>query len=109
MMYKEQGASYYNTTRTFNAVHCAPLELPKVGVTAIYNAVQRTKHIIASTTAIPQTNEDNLLHRQARYNWLAQLTVRMGGDLPPVQDGEESEFRKRLDNEWVNRQKLEEE
>ena len=104
--YKEQGASYKNTTRTFNAVHCALLQLPKVGVTAIYNTIQCTKHIISSTTTIAQTNQDNLLHCQAPHNWLAQLLVRMGGELPPIQDDEESKFRKRLDNDWIDKEKL---
>ena len=105
-LYKEHGNSYYNTTRSFNGVHRSHNQLPQVGVTAIYNAIQRTKHIIASTTSIPQTNEDNLFHRQARYNWLAQLSVRMGKKVPIPLCGEDSEFRKRLKDEWIDEDKL---
>lgn len=104
--YKEQGASYYNTMKSFNATHQAEEELPRVGLTAIYNAIQRTNHIIASTTSIPQTNKGNLFHRQARYNWFCQLLVRMGQKLPTPEGGEENEFRKRLKPEWVDENKL---
>ena len=51
----------------------------------------------------PQTNSKNLIHRQARYNWYAQLLVRMGCSLPDV---EGSEYRARLKNEWVDSDEL---
>ena len=66
----------------YNAKFRAKYNLPCVGVTTIYNAVKQTEHILEPTASIPQTNDNNLIHWQARYNWFVQLLVRMGEELP---------------------------
>ena len=53
-----------------------------------------------------QTNLKNLVYKQARFNWLAQLLVRMGETLP---ENCESEFRERLKDEWIDYERLKEE
>ena len=67
--FMENGNSYSSTTKIINSLIQAPLQLPHLGITAIYNAIQLTNHIVCSTSGIQQTNKNNLFHRQARYNW----------------------------------------
>lgn len=104
----ESGASLKTTMDVFNGLHQAPRNLPRVGITAIYNAIKRCNFISVSTQKIPQTDENNLLHRQARYNWFMQLLARMGEkvDFHPEDDG--SEIRDRLKAEWVDIERLRE-
>lgn len=105
----ERGSSFNTATKVYNAKFRAKFNLPRVGVHAIYNAMKRAKHISESTASIPQTNQNNIIHRQARYNWMCQLLVRMGEKIPSPQNEEESEYRKRLDDDMVNRDRLENE
>ena len=70
----EKGNSYLSSTQVFNASVRAPANLPRIGITAIYNAIKRTNHAVLSTTSIPQNTESNLIHRQARYKWDKQLS-----------------------------------
>ena len=105
----ERGSSFKTATKVYNAKFRSEFNLPRVGVTAISNAMKRAKHITESTTSIPQTNQDNIIHKQARYNWICQLLVRMGEKIPSVQNEEDSDFRKRLDDNMVNRERLEDE
>ena len=104
----ENGNRYKTSTKTFNAVHRAPTNLPRIGVKAVYNAIKRTNHIVTSTTDIQQTNENNLLHRQARYNWFCQILVRMGYTIPPPKNDEEVAFRNRLKDEWIDSNRIKE-
>ena len=100
-VWMERGASFKSATRVYNAEFRAKHSLPRIGVTAICNAMYRCNHMFQSTTAIPQTDSNNLLHRQARFNWFSQFLVRMGVALPTLSENEEeSEFSKRLDKEW---------
>ena len=104
----ERGNSYQTTTRIFNATHRCEENLPRCGLTAIYNAIQRCRHIIVSTEAIPQTDQNNQFHRQARFNWFCQLHARFGERVEtPNVDGV-LEYRERLKDEWINKEKLEE-
>ena len=100
---KEGGVSYRTLEDVYNAVIKAPEGKPKVGKKAIYNFIKNTNHIVVKTERVPQINSNNLIHRQARYNWFCQLLVRMGIDLPY---DTESEYRQRLKPEWIDRQKL---
>ena len=104
----ERGNSYETTTRIFNATHQAENRLPKIGLRAIYNTIQRCRHIVASTESTTQSNESNLFHRQARFNWFCQLNVRFGNpiDTPDIEGVRE--FRERLKDEWVNEEVLKE-
>ena len=65
--------------------------------------------MISSTDCIPQTDENNLFHRQARYNWFMQLLARMEVKVDSHPLDEESEYRKRLKDEWIDIEKLKEE
>ena len=77
----------------------ATKNLTKVGLRAIYNAIKHCNHIKASIEAIPQTNQSNLFHRQARFNWFCHIHARFGGEIvTPNIDGV-SEYRNRLCND----------
>ena len=71
--------------------------------------MKQANHITEPTSSIPHTNQNNSIHRQARYNWMCQLLVRMGEKILSPSNEEESEYRKRLDNDMVNRERLENE
>ena len=46
-----------------------------------------------------------------RFNWFAQLLVRMGEDLPPLDESDENSdsiVRKYINKEWIDRKTLEE-
>lgn len=106
-VWKEDGNSFKSFTRNYNSTFRASNHLPRVGIKCIRNAILRMNFIKASTSAVPQTDENNLLHRQARYNWFCQLLVRMGKEMPLPRNEEESEFRKRLDDKFIDRSELE--
>ena len=76
---------------------------------SICNAIKRTKHTTKSTDYIPQTNESNQFHQQARYNWSSQLLAWMGDEIPTPPFEEMSEVRWQLNNDWVNKLTLYEE
>ena len=80
-------------------------EIPTVGPTAVYNAINLCNFEKLKTKKTMQTNVNNLTYRQARFNWLAQLLARMGVDIP---DNDGSEVRKNLKNEWIDYAKLKE-
>ena len=78
------------------------MNLPRIGTTAIYNAIQHTKHLISSTTGIQQTDKNNIHHCQARYNWFRQLYARMG-ETTTVPLEEETEFTQRFDEQLATK------
>ena len=103
----ERGNSYETTTKVFNATHCADNSIPKIGLRAIYNAIQRCRFIVSSTESIPQTDENNQFHHQARFNWFCQLHTRFGGTVETPHIEGVLEYRERLNNEWINKEMLE--
>ena len=102
---KQHGSSYRITAKVFNAVQQAPSNLPPIGVTAVYNAIKNSKHIIASRVTKPQTDENNTFHQQEKYNWFAQILARLGEIIPPNPN---SEFRSRLRDDFIEYDKLKE-
>ena len=58
----EKGNSYLATTKVLNACVQAPVNLPRIGTTTVYNTLKQTTHKVASTTSIPQTDKNNLTH-----------------------------------------------
>ena len=106
--FMENGNSYASTTKIFNSLIQAPLQLSCFGITTIYNAIQHTNHLVCSTSGIQQTNKSNQFHRQACYNWFRQLLGRMGeGTTVPPE--EEAIITKRFKSERDNKEKIEEE
>lgn len=101
----EQGNSYQTTTRMFNG-YLATKNLTKVGLRSIYNAIKRCRYVNASIEAIPQTNQSNLFHRQARFNWFCHIHARLGGEIVTPEIEGVSEFRNRLKSEWIDRENL---
>ena len=60
---------------------------------------------------IPQSNNNNLIWMQVRFNWFAQLLVRMGEKLSAPDESDKNDgsiVRKHIKNQWIDRQKLEE-
>ena len=60
---------------------------------------------------IPQSNNNNLIWMQVRFNWFAQLLVRMGEKLSAPDESDKNDgsiVRKHIENQWIDRQKLEE-
>ena len=108
--FKSAGASYSTCTAAINAQVRAPNQLPPLSVTAIYNAIKKSKYKVSCTSIVPQSNNNNLIWRQARFNWFAQLLVRMGEDLPSQEESDENRqsiVRKYIKKEWIDRQTLE--
>ena len=103
----ERGNSYHTTTRLFNATYRYENNLTRCSVTAIYNAIQRCRHIVVSTEAIPQTDQNNQFHRQARFNWFCQLHARFGERVETPNVEGVLECRERLKDEWINKENLE--
>ena len=66
--FMENGNSYASTTKIFNSLIQAPLQLSCFGITTIYNAIQHTNHLVCSTSGIQQTNKSNQFHHWACYN-----------------------------------------
>ena len=89
-----------------NALTCAVTDEEPVGLTAVYNTIHRCNYEKARTKNVPQTNIKNEIYRQARYNWFAQFLARLGEKIP---EDDDSEYRKRLKNEWIDYDKLKEE
>ena len=88
--------------QVFNGLHQASSQLPEVGLKAIYNAIHRCKYKVIQTEKLPQTNENNICHRQARYNWFMQLLARMKVKVDDVNSNEKSEFCERLKDDWID-------
>ena len=86
-----------------NALYHAVNELQPVGITTVYNAINLCNYKKVRTQKVMQTNLNNLIFKQARYNCLAQLLVRMGETIP---ENDESEFCERLKDEWIDYDKL---
>ena len=60
---------------------------------------------------ILQSDDNDLIWRQARFNWFAQILVRMGKDFPDPNETDKisnSIARKYINMEWIDREKLEE-
>ena len=53
----EKGYSYLATTKVSNVYVQASSNLPRIGITAVYNNIQQINHQVSSTTVIPQTNK----------------------------------------------------
>mmetsp|Transcript_7261 Transcript_7261/g.9219 ORF Transcript_7261/g.9219 Transcript_7261/m.9219 type:complete len:135 (+) Transcript_7261:316-720(+) len=77
--FKSAGSSYKTCTAAINAQCRASKNLPPLSVTSIYNAIKLSNHCVNRTKSIPQSNNNNLIWRQARYNWFTQLLYRTGG------------------------------
>jgi len=77
--FKSAGSSYKTCTAAINAQCRASKNLPPLSVTSIYNAIKLSNHCVNRTKTIPQSNNNNLIWRQARYNWFTQLLYRTGG------------------------------
>ena len=95
---KEGHNSYRQSTEALYTLYYAVHEQPQVGLTAVYNAINLCNHEKVKTQKVMQTNINNEIYWQARFNWLAQLLVRIGGSLP---ENNESEYRQRLKDEWI--------
>ena len=78
-------------------------EMPPVGLTTVYNSINLCNYEKVRTQKVMQSNINNVIYRQARFNWLAQLLARMGGTVP---NNDESEFRKRWKDEWIDYDRL---
>ena len=102
---KESNNSFKQCTEGFNALHSAKNGLPPVSITAVYNAINLCNYQKTKTKKAMQTNINNKIYRQARYNWIAQLLARMGQPVPEIMN-KNSEYRMRLKDEWVNYDKL---
>ena len=96
---KEGNNSFRQCTEALNSLHYAMEEKPAVGITAVYNAINLCNFEKIKTRKVMQTNTTNLTYRQARFNWLAQLLARMGGDIP---DNDGSDVRNNLKDEWID-------
>ena len=96
--FKSNGASYKTCTEAINAKCRATQNKSPLSVTSVYNAIKKSKHILRRTKRRSQCKDKNLLYRQARFNWFAQLLARMGVDLGMDESDEEgtSWFRKHL-------------
>ena len=75
---------YKKDTEAINALFYAVHELQPVGLTSVYNAINLCNFERVKTQKTMQTNLKNLVYKQARFNWLAQLLVRMGETLPEI-------------------------
>ena len=103
---KENNNSFRTATLGLNALTCAVTDEEPVGLTAVYNTIHRCNYEKTRTKNVPQTNIKNEIYRQARYNWFAQFLARLGEKIP---EDDDSEYRKRLKNEWIDYDKLKEE
>jgi hypothetical protein len=79
---KQQGASFRLCTMMLNTMHLKKDNLPEVGYTAVYNAVNRSNHKKASVVKRHQASNRNVFWRQARFQFCAQMLVRFGKPLP---------------------------
>ena len=85
---KEGHNSFRQSTKSLNALFYVVHELQPVGLTEVYNAINLCNYEKNRTQKTMQTNLNNLVYKQARHNWLAQLLVRMGATLPENDESE---------------------
>ena len=78
----KENANFRITTAIYNACIRAPLNLPPIGFTAIYNAIKRSNHKLVRTEKTTQQSDRNLVWKQARFNACSQFIVRFGMEYP---------------------------
>ena len=71
----KEDANFRMTTNLFNACIRAPLGLPPIEYTAIYNAVKKSNHKIVRTEKIHQVSDYNLFRKKARFQSCAQFII----------------------------------
>ena len=97
---KEQ-SSFRTTAGVYNALIRAPMGLPPIGYTAIYNAISRSNHVKVKTETIYQASDDNLVWVRARFDACSQLLVRFGASYPENTSG-----MKVSDPKWISRYEI---
>ena len=101
---KENG-NFRITTNLFNACIRAPLGLPPIGYTAIYNSIKKSNHKKVRTEKIHQASDRNLVWRQARFQSCAQFIARFGIPFPQGDtDGAELHDQKYVDIDMLEKE-----
>lgn len=100
----KQNGSFRITHGIFNACIRAPMGLPPLGYTAIYNSIQNSNCKVVRTIKTNQQSDRNIIWKQARFQSLSQLVVRFGHEFP---QGNTS-GAKLMDEKYISKEKIEE-
>lgn len=80
-------SSFGVSTDILNVLVRHPAAESPLGVTSVYNAVKRMKHIKSKTKGVNQQNDEHGHWKSARFNYCAQILVRLGLWLPKERRG----------------------
>ena len=100
----KQNGSFRLTHSIFNACIRAPMGLPPIGYTAVYNSIKNSNCKIVRTIKTNQQSDCNVVWKQARFQSLSQLVVRFGHDFP---EGNTS-GAKLMDVKYISKEKIQE-